>query len=152
MQVLDRTKINQEISDLKKIYGEDRSALLPILQDLQGIYGYLPDLVMQETAHSLGIHPVEVEGVASFYSFFRRKEKQGKYVLRLCQTISCDLAGKAKVARQLENELGIKFGETTKDGMFTLEYTNCLGMCDQGRLCWLTIVYSPESLPTKCLI
>ncbi len=132
MQVLDRTKINQEISDLKKIYGEDRSALLPILQDLQGIYGYLPDLVMQETAHSLGIHPVEVEGVASFYSFFRRKEKQGKYVLRLCQTISCDLAGKAKVARQLENELGIKFGETTKDGMFTLEYTNCLGMCDQG--------------------
>jgi len=132
MQVLDRVKINQEISDLKKTYGDDRSALLPILQDLQAIYGYLPDLVMQETAHSLGIHPVEVESVASFYSFFRRKEKQGKYVLRLCQTISCDLAGKVKVARQLENELGIKFGETTKDGMFTLEYTNCLGMCDQG--------------------
>ncbi|HOO14460.1 MAG TPA: NADH-quinone oxidoreductase subunit NuoE [Candidatus Marinimicrobia bacterium] len=132
MQVLDRVKINQEISDLKKIYGEDRSALLPILQDLQEKYGYLPNLVMQETAHALGIHPVEVESVASFYSFFHRKEKQGKYVLRLCQTISCDLSGKAKVARQLENELGIKFGETTKDGMFTLEYTNCLGMCDQG--------------------
>ncbi|MFA4921390.1 MAG: NADH-quinone oxidoreductase subunit NuoE [Candidatus Neomarinimicrobiota bacterium] len=132
MQVLDRTKIIQEISDLKKTYGDDRSALLPILQDLQETYGYLPDLVMQETAHALEIHPVEVEGVASFYSFFRRKEKQGKYVLRLCQTISCDLAGKVNVARQLENELGIKFGETTKDGMFTLEYTNCLGMCDQG--------------------
>jgi len=132
MQVLDRTKINREISDLKNIYGDDRSALLPILQDLQKIYGYLPDLIMQETAHALDIHPVEVESVASFYSFFRRKEKQGKYVLRLCQTISCDLAGKVNVARQLENELGIKFGETTKDGMFTLEYTNCLGMCDQG--------------------
>ncbi|MDD5230807.1 MAG: NADH-quinone oxidoreductase subunit NuoE [Candidatus Marinimicrobia bacterium] len=132
MQVLDRTKIIQEISDLKKTYGDDRSALLPILQDLQETYGYLPDLVMQETAHALEIHPVEVEGVASFYSFFRRKEKQGKYVLRLCQTISCDLAGKVNVARQIENELGIKFGETTKDGMFTLEYTNCLGMCDQG--------------------
>jgi [NiFe] hydrogenase diaphorase moiety large subunit len=132
MQVLDRIKINQEIADLKKTYGADRSALMPILQDLQAIYGFLPDLVMQETAHALGIHPVEVESVASFYSFFRRKEKQGKYVLRLCQTISCDLAGKVNVARQLENELGIKFGETTKDGMFTLEYTNCLGMCDQG--------------------
>jgi len=132
MQVLDRAKINQEITNLKKTYGDDRSALLPILQDLQEIYGYLPDLVMQETAHALDIHPVEVESVVSFYSFFRRKEKQGKYVLRLCQTISCDLAGKAKVARQLENELGIKFGETTKDGLFTLEYTNCLGMCDQG--------------------
>ncbi len=132
MQVLDRIKINQEIADLKKTYGADRSALMPILQDLQAIYGFLPDLVMQETAHALGIHPVEIESVASFYSFFRRKEKQGKYVLRLCQTISCDLAGKVNVARQLENELGIKFGETTKDGMFTLEYTNCLGMCDQG--------------------
>ena len=83
MQVLDRVKINQEISDLKKTYGDDRSALLPILQELQEKYGYLPNLVMQETAHALGIHPVEVESVASFYSFFRRKEKQGKYVLRL---------------------------------------------------------------------
>lgn len=132
MQVIDRTKINQELDELKNKFGADRSALMPILQSFQDKYGYLPDIVMQETAHALGIHPVEVEGVASFYSFFRRKEPQGKYVIRLCQTISCDLAGKAKVARQLENELGIKFGETTKDKMFTLEYTNCLGMCDQG--------------------
>lgn len=132
MQIIDRQKITTEIEELQKKYGSDRSALLPILQDLQDFYGYLPDVVMQETAHRLGIHPVEVEGVASFYSFFRTKEKQGKYVIRLCQTISCDLAGKRNVARQFENELGIRFGETTKDGMFTLEYTNCLGMCDQG--------------------
>lgn len=132
MQVIDRTQIINELAQLKAAYGEDRSALLPILQSFQEKYGYLPDVIMQETAHSLGIHPVEVEGVASFYSFFRRKSPQGKYVIRLCQTISCDLAGKSKVARQLENELGIKFGETTKDKMFTLEYTNCLGMCDQG--------------------
>ncbi len=132
MPVIDRTQINEEIKALKAQYGQDRSALLPILQSFQEKYGYLPDIIMQETAHALGIHPVEVEGVASFYSFFRRKEPQGKYVLRLCKTISCDLAGKEKVARQLENELGIKFGETTKDKLFTLEYTNCLGMCDQG--------------------
>jgi len=132
MQIIDRQKVNEQIKGLKDKYGDDRSALLPILQDLQDIYGYLPNVVMQETAHSLGIHPVEVEGVASFYSFFHTKEKQGKYVVRLCRTISCNLTGKANVARQLENELGIKFGETTKDGMFTLEYTNCLGMCDQG--------------------
>jgi len=130
--IIDRRKVNKQIAELRDKYGNDRSALMPILQDLQEIYGYLPNVVMQETAHALGIHPVEVEGVASFYSFFRTKEKQGKYVIRLCQTISCDLAGKQNVARQLENELGIKFGETTKDGKFTLEYTNCLGMCDQG--------------------
>lgn len=132
MQVIEREKIIGQIENLKKKYGTDRSALLPILQDLQEVYGFLPNIVMQEVAHSIGIHPVEVEGVASFYSFFRTKERQGQYVIRLCQTISCDLAGKQNVARQFENELGIKFGETTKDGMFTLEYTNCLGMCDQG--------------------
>jgi len=132
MHIIDREKINQDIAVLIGKYGKDRSVLLPILQNLQAKYGYLPDIIMQETAHALDIHPIEVEGVASFYSFFRRKEKQGKYVLRLCRTISCDLAGKEKVARQLENELGIKFGQTTKDGFFTLEYTNCLGMCDQG--------------------
>lgn len=132
MQIVERQKLDQKIEELKEKYGSDRSALLPILQELQDEYGYLSGLVLQETAHSLKIHPVEVEGVATFYSFLRTKEKQGKYVIRLCQTISCDLAGKARVARQFENELGIKFGETTPDGLFTLEYTNCLGMCDQG--------------------
>ena len=132
MQIIEREKLDRKIESLKEKYGDNRSALLPILQDLQEEYGYLSGLIMQETAHALGIHPVEVEGVASFYSFMRRDTKQGKYVIRLCQTISCDLAGKARIARQFENELGIRFGETTQDGMFTLEYTNCLGMCDQG--------------------
>ncbi|MBN2467857.1 MAG: NADH-quinone oxidoreductase subunit NuoE [Deltaproteobacteria bacterium] len=132
MQIIEREKLNQEIEDLKSQYGSSRAALIEILQNLQAKYGFLSGLVMQETAHALDIHPAEVEGVASFYSFFRTEEKQGKYVIRLCQTISCDMAGKDRVAQQLENELGIEFGETTKDGMFTLEYTNCLGMCDQG--------------------
>ncbi|MCF7885957.1 MAG: NADH-quinone oxidoreductase subunit NuoE [Candidatus Marinimicrobia bacterium] len=132
MQVIEREKVKSEIKDLKAKYGDDRSALLPILHALQNKYNYLSDVIMQETAHSLDIHPVEVEGVVSFYSFFRTNKKQGKYVIRLCQTISCDLAGKKNVARQLENELGIKFGETTEDRMFTLEYTNCMGMCDKG--------------------
>lgn len=132
MQAISMEGLQKDFTELKAKYGEDRSALLPILQDLQEKYRFLSDLILQETAHTLGLHPVEVEGVASFYSFFKTKEQQGKYVIRLCQTISCDLDGKANVARQLENELGIKFGETTKDKMFTLEYTNCLGMCDQG--------------------
>ncbi len=132
MQVVEREILKKELTELINKYGSERSALMPILQFFQEKYRYLSGIIMQETAHALGIHPVEVEGVASFYSFFKTEGKQGKYIIRLCQTISCDLDGKSKVARQLENELGIKFGETTKDGMFTLEYTNCLGMCDQG--------------------
>ncbi len=132
MQIIEREKLNQRILELRESYGTTRSALMPILQTLQTEYGTLSGLMMQEVAHKLGIHPVEVEGFASFYSFLKPNQSQGKYVIRLCQTISCDLAGKSRVARQFENELGIKFGETTQDGMFTLEYTNCLGMCDQG--------------------
>jgi [NiFe] hydrogenase diaphorase moiety large subunit len=132
MQVIDKGKLIQSIETLKTRFGATRSALMPILQHLKEEYGILSGLMMQEVAHALGIHPVEVEGVASFYSFLLPHKKQGKYVIRLCKTISCDLAGKSRVARQFENELGIRFGETTKDSLFSLEYTNCLGMCDQG--------------------
>jgi NADH:ubiquinone oxidoreductase subunit E len=82
-------------------------------------------------ADELGIHPAEVYGVVSFYAFLHHQPR-GRFQVRLCQTISCDLAGKARVARQLENELGIRFGETTADGRFSLEWASCLGMCDQG--------------------
>jgi [NiFe] hydrogenase diaphorase moiety large subunit len=132
MPIIERDRLNTKISELKQKHGGDRSALLPILQDLQEEYGCLTGLIMQETAHALDVHPTEVEGVVSFYSFFRTEEQQGKFVIRLCRTISCDLAGKERVANQFRNELGVDFGETTPDGMFTLEYTNCLGMCDQG--------------------
>ncbi|MCF7811280.1 NADH-quinone oxidoreductase subunit NuoE [bacterium] len=132
MQVIYRQKIVEEIEELKNIYGDDRSSLLPILHAMQDKYQYIPDRILQSVAHALEIHPAEVEAVASFYSFFETREKLGKYVIRLCQTVTCDMKGKHKVARQLQNELGIKFGETTKDGMFSLRYTNCLGLCDQG--------------------
>ncbi|MFC1529340.1 NADH-quinone oxidoreductase subunit NuoE [Gemmatimonadota bacterium] len=132
MQVIYRQQLTQEIEELKKEYGSDRSALMQILHMLQERYRYIPDRALQSVAHALDIHPAEVAAVASFYSFFETREKLGKYVIRLCQTISCDMAAKHNVARQLENELGIRFGETTDDGMFTLRYSNCLGLCDQG--------------------
>jgi len=132
MPIIERGILEKEIKKLIKAKGGDHSSLMPVLKELQQKYGYISPLMMQEVAHALDIHPSEVEGVATFYAFLRTKERQGKYVIRLCKTISCDIAGKDRIARQLENELGIKFGETTKDGMFSLEYTNCLGMCDQG--------------------
>lgn len=79
----------------------------------------------------LDIHPVEVYGVITFYEFLSTKPK-GKYIIRLCQTISCNLAGKEAIGKTLERELGIKFGETSLDKKYTLEYANCIGMCDQS--------------------
>jgi NADH:ubiquinone oxidoreductase subunit E len=79
----------------------------------------------------LSIHPVEVNSVISFYSFLH-SEPQGRNTIKLCRTISCDIAGKQKIEDALTRELGISFGETTKDKKYTLEHTNCIGMCDQG--------------------
>lgn len=131
MLVLEKNNMTREIEDLVRKYGRNRSALLPILQDIQRKHKHIPDFAQQEVVRLLDIHPVEVYSVISFYAFLNTKPK-GRNIVRLCKTITCDLAGKENVAKAIERELGIKFGETTKDNRITLEYVNCLGMCDQG--------------------
>ena len=131
MLVSEQDKLRQDIDALAQRFGGERSALMPILQEIQRKYAHISPFAMQVAADRLGIHPVEVHGVVSFYAFLS-EEPKGKYIVRLCRTISCDIAGKDRLARQLENDLGITFGETTKDGAFTLEWANCIGMCDQG--------------------
>jgi [NiFe] hydrogenase diaphorase moiety large subunit len=131
MLVSQQQKLQDEIHELVGRHGRTRAALMPVLQELQQKYSSVSDFAMQVVADEIGIHPAEVYGVVSFYSFLHH-EPRGRFQIRLCQTISCDLAGKSRVARQLENELGIRFGETTADGRFSLEWASCLGMCDQG--------------------
>ena len=131
MLVSEKNVLTQEIEDLVQKYGGGRQALLPILQDIQRNHGHISDFAQQEIARMLDIHPVEVYGVVTFYSFLKTKE-EGKYIVKVCRTISCDLAGKEAIVNTIERELGIKFGETTPDKKFTLEFINCMGMCDQG--------------------
>lgn len=128
---MERNTLSEEIEELIKIYGSERSSLLQILQAIQRKHKYISDFAQQEVAQLMNIHPVEVYSVISFYSFLH-SEPQGRNIVRLCQTISCDMKGKEDVKSTVEKELGIKFGETTKDKRITLEFTNCLGMCDQG--------------------
>jgi len=130
MEKLKKEAMKKSLEKLINKYSLEKSSILPILNELQDEYGEVGEDLMEELAHSLGIHPTEVEGVYSFYSFLNKKN--GKHIIRLCQTISCDLKGKKRLEKQLINELGIGFGETTKDGLFSLEYCNCLGMCDRG--------------------
>jgi [NiFe] hydrogenase diaphorase moiety large subunit len=131
MLVTQRERLREELVKLADKFGHDRSALMSILQEVQRRYYHISDYSMQVIADLLDIHPVEVYSVVSFYHFLHERS-QGQFVIRLCRTISCDMAGKRQVARQLENDLGVSFGETTPDGKFTLEWANCLGMCDQG--------------------
>jgi len=131
MLVLEKNSLTEEIEKLVEQFGSRRDSLLPILQSLQKKHKYISEFAQQEVARVLDIHPVEVFSVISFYSFLH-SQPQGRNIVRVCQTISCDMTGKEALAAAIERELGIRFGETTKDKKFTLEYTNCLGMCDQG--------------------
>lgn len=123
--------LQDEIDELIAHFGTNRSALIPILQEIKKRHAVINSFAMQYIADCLGISPANVYGVVSFYSFLNEKY-DGRFVIRLCRTISCDMAGKENVARQLENDLGIKFGESTPDRKFSLEWANCIGMCDQG--------------------
>ncbi len=150
MLVLEKNAMTEEIELLVHKYGKLRSSLLPILQDIQRKHNSIPDFAQQEVARLLDIHPVEVFSVISFYSFLNTEPK-GKNIVRLCQTITCDMAGKTGIAKALERELGIKFGETTKDNKFTLEYVNCLGMCDQGPALLVNERVYPKVTPERAV-
>lgn len=131
MLVTERERLKGMLESLVERYGRDRSALIPLLQEVQRQHFCIDGFAMQTIADLLDIHPVEVNSVVSFYSFLGHEPK-GQFTIRLCRTISCDMNDKDRVARQLQNDLGIGFGQTTPDGKFTLEWANCIGMCDQG--------------------
>ena len=128
------TELSARASDIKTIvdkHDKDRGKLMLIFHDMVEKFQHLQYDDVRELSRLMEIQPTDLYSVASFYSFFPLQVK-GKHVVRLCQTISCDMLGKAKVADALEKELGIAFGETSKDGKWSLEYTNCMGFCDQG--------------------
>ena len=131
MLVSQQQKLQEDIRELVTRHGRTRASLLPVLQDIQKRYSSVPDFAMQVVADELGLHPAEVYGVVSFYAFLDHQPR-GRFVVRLCRTISCELACKSRIACQLENELSISFGQTTPDGRFSLEWASCLGLCDQG--------------------
>ncbi|MDT8322651.1 MAG: NADH-quinone oxidoreductase subunit NuoE [Bacteroidota bacterium] len=106
----------------------DASCLIDLLQDVQEDFGYLPDIEMQRVARHVGIPVSRVYGVATFYNQFRF-QPLGKYVIRVCRGTACHVKGSLGILTTLENELGIKAGQTSKDLMFTIETVACIGAC-----------------------
>ncbi|NLW46099.1 MAG: NADH-quinone oxidoreductase subunit NuoE [Firmicutes bacterium] len=104
------------------------SYLIAVLHKVQGEFGYLSRDHMDEVAHLLGIPTAYVFGVATFYHFFRLKP-QGRYSISVCLGTACFVKGADRVLESFKNELGIEMGETTKDGVFSLTNTRCLGVC-----------------------
>jgi NADH:ubiquinone oxidoreductase subunit E len=121
--------ILRELRVLADKYGHDRTALLPIVQEFQRAHRFVSDGAMQALSDLLGIHPVEVYGVVTFYNHLTRVPL-GRFAIRLCRTLACEFKGKDEIARVLEAEVGVPFDKTTPDGLFSLEWANCIGMCD----------------------
>ena len=108
-----------------------RSAVLGALYLAQEQQGYLTASAMRHVAGILDMTPAQVDEVATYYVMFF-KERVGKYVLQVCRTLSCALAGSERVTDALSEKLGIKVGETDASGMFTLLEFECLGACDRA--------------------
>jgi len=109
--------------------GKQKSALLPVLHLAQDSFGgWLSEETMNYVAELLQILPVEVYEVATFYSMYNTKPV-GKYMFEVCQTGPCMLMGSDSIIRYIQDKLGIKPGETTADGLFTLKTVECLGAC-----------------------
>ncbi len=109
----------------------EREKLLAILEDAQGRLGYLPEGFIANTAHSLGLSISEIYGVSTFYSFLSTRPL-GKNVIRICKSVPCYLKNSRMIIESIQKELGITPGETTPDGRFSFELTNCIGACDKA--------------------
>lgn len=103
-------------------------ALIPLLQSAQDSYGYIPEKAIHYISEVVGIPAAEIYGVITFYSQFRLKPL-GKHVIRICEGTACHVNGAKNIVRVLQNELGIGVGETSEDGLFTLQSVACLGCC-----------------------
>ncbi len=119
------------IQELVEKYGRERTSLMPILQGIVEQKNFISDQDMTEIARELDLSAAQVYGTATFYSFLDT-EPRGKYVIRVCKTITCDMHGKKRIIQALEDMLKIKVGETTPNKKFTLLQTNCLGWCHEG--------------------
>jgi NADH-quinone oxidoreductase E subunit len=109
----------------------DDVLLLPILKDAQKRYGYLSEELIKQISAATHVPISQVYGVATFYSMLHTKEV-GKNIIEICTSPTCTLSGSLDLVRFLKSELDIDFGETTKDKLFTLIESSCIGCCDNA--------------------
>lgn len=117
-----------KVDEILEKYKGKEGSLISILQEIQGEYKYLPIYVLKHVSKRTGIKEAKILGVATFYTQFRLNPV-GKYIIMLCQGTACHVNGSKGIEKAINEILGIKDGETTEDGLFTLENVACLGCC-----------------------
>lgn len=117
-----------KLMDIIAAHKDQKGALMPVLQQAQEVYGYLPEEVIDIISEGLSIPTAEIYGVATFYSQFSLNPK-GKYKISVCLGTACYVKGSGDIFDKLTEKLGIKSGECTPDGKFSLEACRCIGAC-----------------------
>lgn len=128
------------IQDIITSYKDKPGGIIEAYHAVQREYNYLPEEAVEFAARVFGISAAQAFGVATFYSYLS-VAKRGQYIIRMCESAPCHIAGADILIKSFEDALGIKVGETTADGKFTLELTECVGQC-QG-----TPVITINSIP-----
>lgn len=141
-------QVGNLVKELSDKHGRERKSLMPILQEIVQRHNYLTDEAMVEVARELDISAAEVYGTASFYTFLDTQTR-GKYVIRVCRTITCSMKGKIDIIHTLEDILKIKVGETTPDKQFSLLETNCIGWCHKAPAILINDLPYTELTPEK---
>jgi NADH-quinone oxidoreductase subunit E len=118
----------ESLKALEKRYPSKKALMLPALWKVMEQEGYISVEAMEAVADYLGVPPVEVYGVVTFYEMFHEKPV-GRHHIKVCRTLSCALCGQSGVLEHLKKRLGIEVGESTEDGRFTLSEVECLGSC-----------------------
>jgi NADH-quinone oxidoreductase subunit E len=133
-------EFEHKVDEIVAKYPQPKAALLPVLWEVQNAKGSIDFEAEAWVASRLGVEPSHVHGVVTFYSMYKQKPS-GRHHIQLCTTLSCMLRGSDELLRHLERKLGIKEGETTPDGKFSLVRVECLGSCGTAPMFQLNDTY-----------
>ncbi len=140
----DRAKLAAIIATHK----QEKWGLIPLLQNVQEQFGYIPPETIEAIAEALNLYPSQVQGVITFYAGFST-EPRGKYILKVCRGTACHVKGGRSILRSIQKDLGLEEGETSPDYQFTLETAACLGACFLAPTMIVDREYYGKLNPTK---
>jgi NADH-quinone oxidoreductase E subunit len=144
-ELTDQTK--KKIEEVVSRYARKEAALLPVLHLVQNETGSISQQEEKQVAELLGIKPIQVKEVVTFYTMFNQ-EPVGKYHIQVCSNLSCSLLGAESLIQHLKDKLGIEVGETTEDKKFSLSTVECLGACEHAPCMMVNFDYY-ENLDTE---
>ena len=138
----------QQLNTIIDEHKGEKWGLIPLLQEVQELCGYIPPQTIEPIAESMNMFPSQVQGVITFYAGFALQPK-GKYVLKICRGTACHVKGSRSLIRLMQRELDLKEGETTPDYQFTLETVACLGACFLAPAMLVNQTYFGKLAPVK---